>query len=227
MDDTMRRLGWPRSAGTLRPTPLPVVGLVWVLIFFLPCPAFSQIQRTVGVHLGQARSHQTWDGPIATENAHGFILGVNVEVPTPVSFLSIRAELSYVRRGSSIWDEVLDPEGVAPAFVRSHYLNVPIVGKVNLRLGPSSLYLFAGPAFDLLLETECSQDLCGVLFDERPTVFAVTFGSGVSVDLWDRYRAGLELRVTEGLSSAYVAASSDVRYRSLELLIRASFPFGG
>jgi hypothetical protein len=193
--------------------------LIWVP------PSSGQVQRTVGFHLGQARSHQIWSGPISTGTAIGVSFGVNVDVPTPVPVLSIRAELGYVGRGSVVWDEEIDPGGLAAANVKSHYLSMPIQGKVRFRLGPASVYFVAGPTVDQLLDTQCTQDLCRALSEERPTVFSVTVGSGVSVDFQDRFRGDLEVTLTEGLTDAYRSNSSGIRYRSLEFLLRACLPF--
>ena len=196
-----------------------VTSLLWA------SPVGGQNQRTVGFHIGQVRSRQMWTGAISSANATGPSVGVNVDVPTPARFLSIRAELGYIRRGSVVWDDALDPDHLTPAHVRSHYLSIPILGKVRFRLGPGSVYLLAGPTLDQLLKTKCTQDLCSVLTDDRPTAFAVMVGSGVSIDFWDRFRADLEVRLTEGLADAYVSPSSGTHYRSSEFLLRACFPF--
>ena len=203
----------------------PALLLLAVQSFLWVPPSSGQVQRTVGFHLGQVRSHQVWSGPISTEMANGFSLGVKVDVPTPVPFLSIRAEIGYVGRGSVVWDEEIDPERLAAANVRSQYLSIPLQGKVRFRLGPASAYLVAGPTIDQLLGTQCTQDLCRVLSEERPTVFSVTVGSGVSVDFQDRFRGDFEVRLTEGLTDAYLSNSSGIRYRSLEFLLRACLPF--
>jgi len=221
----MRRPAWCGDMGTPSRALVATVGLATSLVALFPSACSGQIQRTLGFHVGQVRSHQIWTGPTGTGTANGFSLGINVDVPTPAPLLSILAELSLVRRGSLVWDEVADPEGVEASAVRSHYLSVPFLGKVNFRLGPTSLYFLAGPTVDLLLNTTCTQDFCSVLQDDRPTVFAATVGSGISMDFGDRFRTDLEVRVTEGLSNAYVVASSDVRYRSLGFLLRACIPF--
>ena len=202
-----------------------VLGLFLVTSFLWVSPLNGQIQRTVGFHVGQVRSRQIWSGAISTANANGPSVGVNVDVPTPAPFLSIRAELSYIRRGSVVWDDQIDPEHLTPANVRSHYLSIPILGKVKFRLGPGSIYLLAGPTIDQLLKTQCGQALCSALNDDRPTAFGVIVGSGVSIDFGDRFRGDLEFRLTEGLSDAYVSSSSSTHYRSSEFLLRACFPF--
>jgi hypothetical protein len=203
----------------------PVLLLLAGQLFLWVAPSSGQVQRTVGFHIGQARSQQLWSGPISTGRANGLTLGVNVDVPTPVTALSIRAEIGYVGRGSVVWDREADPDRLDPARAKSHYLSMPLQGKVRLNLGPAAAYLIAGPVIDLLLKTQCTQDLCRVLFEERPTVFSVTVGSGVSVEYQDRFRGEAEVRLTEGLTDAYLSSFSGVRYRSVEFLFRACFPF--
>ena len=207
----------------LDPGPLLLLLLAQLLLW--AAPSSSQVQRTVGFHMGQTRSHQLWSGPISTGGANGFAFGVNVDVPTPVRFFSIRAEIGYAGRGSVVWDGEVDPDALASARVKSHYLSLPVQGKVRFDLGPAAAYLLAGPTLDLLLKTQCTQDLCRVLSEENPTVFGVTVGSGVSAEYRDRFRGELEIRVTEGLTDAYLSSSSEVRYRSVEVLMRACFPF--
>ena len=204
-------------------SPLPLV--VLAALALLASPLNGQIERTVGFHIGQVRSRRIWSGPISTEAANGLTLGVNVDVPTPVSVLSIRVELAYVGRSSQVWDPVADPDRLATARITSHYLSFPIQGKLRFKVGPASAYVLAGPTLDQLLETQCSQDLCRVLSDERPTVISITAGTGVSVDYRELFRGDFEVRLTEVLSNAYVWNSTGIRFRSLEFLVRACFPF--
>lgn len=216
-----RRPGFRRRPPWFAPALLLLAGQAFL---WVP-PSSGQVGRTVGFHVGQVRSRQLWSGPISTEEASGLSLGVNVDVPTPAPFLSIRAEIGYVGRGSVVWDRDVDPNGLAPARVRSHYLSIPLLGKVKFGMGPASVYLIAGPAIDQLLETKCTEVLCRVLSDEKPTVFSVSAGAGVSIDYRNRLRGDFEFRFTEGLTDAYASSLSGIRYRSLEILLRACFPF--
>jgi hypothetical protein len=217
-------LATARSKGLIRGVGL-VFGAAGALVLVGASPSHGQIQRTVGFHIGRVRAQQHWEGPFSTSQANGLAVGVNVDVPTPVRYLGVRAELGYLRRGSVVWDDALDPDREHPANVRSHYLSVPIQGKLDLRLGPGALYLVAGPTFDLLLETQCSQDLCRLLYDEHPMVFSLTLGAGASFDVRDTLRGEFEGRITEGLTDAYSSNSVSVQYRSIELLVRACIPF--
>jgi len=188
-------------------------------------PCLGQELRTVGIHLGQVSSRQLLSGPYSTGTSTGITAGVNVDVPTPLNHFSVRGELAYNQRGGVVWDDELDPEREAGAETRSHYLSVLLQGKAVARWGPGAAYLFAGPTLDQLLETQCSEDLCRLLVEETPTVLGVTAGSGVSLAFWDRFRGDFEIRLTEGLAEVYRFSDSEVRYRSVEILFRGSFPF--
>ncbi len=207
----------------------------WILQRVLVCslllclasvgPLGGQIQRTFGVHLGQAKSRQLWDDPFVTASAGGPSFGINVDVPTPLSHLSVRVGVGYVRRGSVVRDEGQSPGGEESAGVRSHYLSFPLHGKLAFRLGPGALYLFGGPTIDVLLETGCTQELCRVLLDEVPTVLALSAGSGVSFDVGQRFRLEFEGQLTEALMDAYRSSLSGIRYRTFEFVLRAGIPF--
>jgi hypothetical protein len=154
----------------------------------------------------------------------GTRVGVDVDVPTPHDRLSIRAELAYTQRGSVVWDEILDPDALTPANARSHYLSISTQGRLRAAIPGGVVYVMVGPTIDQLLETECSADLCRLLLEERPTVLGVTVGSGVTFGVPQRLLADLEVRVTEGLTEAYRSGPDEVRYRSLEILLRMRFP---
>lgn len=199
--------------------------LALLLLLFLPGSALAQDQRVLGFHLGQLQAHQKWDHLLSTGTARGLSFGVNVDVPTPANYLSMRVGLGYAQRGSQVWDPSVDPEKEAVARVRSHYLVSTFEGKLRARLGPVAVYVFLGPVIDLLLETQCSEDLCRVLLDERPAVLSMAGGSGVSFLFQDRLRGDFEVRLTESLSDAYRGLSSGVGYRSVEFLFRVAIPF--
>lgn len=175
---------------------------------------------SVGVFLGKASSRQIWSSSYSTDRLDGLALGAYVDVRTPVSFLSIRAEAGYVGRGSVVWDPDEDPERAAEARIRSHYLSVPVHGKVAGKVGPLSAYLFGGPTMDFLLGSGCSVEFCQVIREERMAVFGVAAGAGVGLDLGERFSTSFELRFTEGLGDAYLGTQNSARNRSTELLVR-------
>lgn len=175
-----------------------------------------------GISGGQASSRQLWSGAFSTDHVRGVSVGAFADVQTPVPFLSIRAEVSFVRKGTTVQDEG-QAESI-PARIESDYLGIPIHGKATLRLGPVTGYLFAGPTVEQLLTTRCQSDVCSALGDEKPTVVSVGLGCGFGLDISDAARTELEVRLTEGLSESYVGASGGVRNRSIELLGRIGLP---
>jgi hypothetical protein len=171
------------------------------------------------------RAEQLWDDPVSGTPSTGFTIGIGADVPTPITAFSVRAGVSYVQRGSGVWDQELDPEGVAKRNVRSHYISVPLEAKVGRSIGPVSLHLVAGPVVDLLLDTQCSQDLCPLLEEERPMLLSAAIGAGLAFPLQERLWAELEIRLTEGLTAAYSTSGTGLRYRSAEAVVRTRFPF--
>jgi len=189
-------------------------------------PAAPEVRDrgTLGVFLGRISSRQLWNNSFASDRLQGIGLGVYVDVRTPIPFLSIRAEAGYAGRGTLIWDEELDPERTEEATVRSHYLSLPVHGKVAVGVGPLSAHLFAGPTLDFLLSSSCSDLFCQVIREEKTVAFAVAAGAGVGLDLGGRFNLDLELRLTEGLSDAYLGTLNSARNRSVEMLVRVGKP---
>jgi hypothetical protein len=186
--------------------------------------AAQEVQERVGFFLGRTSSRQLWSGSIGTEAVEGVSMGVFVDVPTPIPTLSIRAEAGYAGRGTIVWDDEADPDRVSDAKVRSHYLSLPVHGKVALGFGPLSFFAFGGPTMDILLDSGCTTHFCQVIREERVAVFGVGGGFGIGIDLPGGYGGGVELRFTEGLSDAYVGARDTARNRSREILVRVARP---
>jgi hypothetical protein len=174
--------------------------------------------------VGRVRAEQLWEDPVAGTRSTGYTVGIQVEVATPSPVLSIRAGVAYVQRGSGVWDQELDPDRALTRNVRSHFLSLPVEGKLDLELGPLSVYLFGGPAIEMLLNTQCSQDLCPTLEDERPMVLAANIGGGLSIPIQERLWGDLEARLNEGLTRTYSSAGDGLRYRSSEILLRLRLP---
>jgi hypothetical protein len=132
--------------------------------------------------------------------------------------------LGYVRRGSVVWDSERDPDRASEARVSSHYLALPLQGKLALSAGPVSVYGFAGPMLDLLLDTGCTAEFCHLLREDRMTVLGAGAGVGIAADLADRVRGGVELQVCQSISEAYLGEAGDVRNRSVELRVILGLP---
>jgi len=189
-----------------------------------PAMDVGRDRGTVGVFLGRTSSRQLWNNSFASGPLSGIGGGVYVDVQTPIQVLSIRAEAGYAGRGSVVWDEELDGGRTAEAAVRSHYLSLAVHGKLGVGLGALSAYVFAGPTLDFLLDSRCSASLCQVIREEKKTVFNLATGAGVGVALGGGFRTDLEVRLTEGLSDAYLGNLDSARNRTVELLVRVGKP---
>lgn len=189
-----------------------------------PAAGEGRDRGTVGVFVGRTSSRQLWNNSLSSDRLSGVGGGVYVDVRTPIPFLSIRAEAGYAGRGSVVWDEELDPERTAEAAIRSHYLSLPVHGKLGVEAGALSAYLFAGPTLDFLLDSGCSAPLCPVIREEKTTVFNLAAGAGAGVALGGGFRTDLEVRLTEGLSDAYLGNLDSARNRTVELLVRVGKP---
>jgi hypothetical protein len=209
--------------------------LATILAFFLPVGSALQAQAdltppdaphrgTVGVFLGMTSSREVWNGSVVSDRLRGLALGVFVDVQSPLRLLSVRAGAGYVGRGSIVWDGDQDPERGSEARVRSHYLSLPVHGKLEVGVGPLFGYLFAGPTVDFLLASQCSEEFCQMVVEEKGTVINAAVGGGIGFAL----PAGLELSFdilhTEGLSEAFLGAAGSGRNRSMELLARVGRP---
>lgn len=175
-----------------------------------------------GLSAGHASSRQLWSGAFSTDRVSGVSVGAFADVQTPVPSLSVRAEIAYVRKGTTVLDE--GSVESSPARVESHYLGVPIHVRATVRLGRLAGYMFGGPTIEQLLRTRCRSDVCSALREEKPTVVSVGVGCGLGFDLSHRLRTEVEIRLTEGLSESYVGVAGGVRNRSLELLGRLGLP---
>jgi hypothetical protein len=175
-----------------------------------------------GLSAGQASSRQLWSGAFSTDRVSGVTVGAFADVQTPVSSLSVRAEVAYVRKGTTVQDEVSVEPG--PSRVESDYLGFPVHVKATIRLGRLAGYVFGGPTIEQLLRTRCRSDACVALGEEKPTVMSVGVGCGIGLELTDGLRSEFEVRLTEGLSESYVGVAGGVRNRSVEFLGRLGLP---
>jgi hypothetical protein len=206
-----------------------------MVAFFLPAGGALQAQGdltlpdaphrgTVGVFFGMTSSREVWDGSVISDRLRGVSAGVFVDVQSPLRLLSVRAGAGYVGRGSIVWDGDQDPERRSEARVRSHYLSIPIHGKLEVGVGPLFGYLFAGPTVDFLLASQCSEEFCQMVREEKATVINAAVGGGVGFALPGGIELSLDILHTEGLNEAYLGTQGSGRNRSMELLARLGRP---
>ena len=132
--------------------------------------------RLTGGFAGRTDSEMLWSPPVETSPRSGFLAGAFVDVPTPVSWLRMRAEGGLAQRGGFVSN---DTRGNAvDGEVRGDYLGVHIEAKAGLSLGPVHAFAVAGPVIDYLLRNREDPVLAQVFVEERGTVPGGGGGSG-------------------------------------------------
>jgi len=208
----------------VQPSPLSALAVLLAVGALLPTPELSaQVRGIWGVTGGGVSARQIWSGAAEADYLSGILVGIFTDVSIPLPGLSVRAEFLYTQRGTLVSDP--QAEGISDGRVRSHYLTFPLLLKLGYSIGPVSAYLVAGPTFEQILSTSTDGDVGEVLTEERQTVFNVSAGGGIGLELPRDLVAGFEIRITEGLSDSYGGDFVTVRNRSLEMLVRLGRPF--
>ena len=206
------------SVNVTRASALVAVTLFLATVFS-PC-AHAQEIRAAGGHLGRTNSRQLWSGALETEERRGLVLGAFVEVATPLDWLGIMAEVSYVQRGGRVSLETVGLESQETVDTRVEYISFPLVLTARLFRNPVGIYAYAGPAVEYYANIQAAPSLADSYY-EKPTVLTGVAGGGVELLVGHRWSLRLEARLMEGLSAAFEGRLGDIYHRSFELLIRA------
>ncbi len=174
----------------------------------------------MGGHLGQTDSRQLWSA-LETDERRGLVLGAFVEVATPLDWLGVMAEVSYVQRGGSVSLETVGLESQETVDTRVEYISFPVVLTARLFRNPFGIYVYAGPAIEYYTNIRAASSLADAYSVEKTTVLTGVAGGGVEFLVGHRWSLRLEARLMEGLSPAFEGPSGEIRHRSFELLIRA------
>lgn len=175
--------------------------------------------RLTGGFAGRTQSEMLWSPPVETSLRSGYLAGAFVDIPTPVSWLRMRAEGGLAQRGGFVSTDTrgnpVDGE------VRGDYLSVHIEAKAGVSLGPAHVFTVAGPVIDYLLRNREDPVLAQVLIEERGTVLGVAAGAGLGVRVMRAWVIEVETRWVRGLT-AYSGSGLKVRNRSREWVLRLS-----
>jgi hypothetical protein len=185
-------------------------------------PSLAQL-RSVGVQSGIVQSTQVRGRAPDSNSRRGPLLGVFVDPQTPLSWMSVLAELSWVQRRASYDAAVPATTGALDATqlqVRTDYLTFTVAPTARVSVGRVSLFGYAGPSTDILIRSRTSQELRTVLERASDQVLAAAAGGGLELRLPGGQMVRSEVRMNWGLSAAYSGSDGDVRYRSLEILVR-------
>jgi hypothetical protein len=201
---------------------IPLFALLGLLV---PWGLSGQIQPSVGGWAGVTSSRHLRDDGLATDWKGGVALGGYLDTATPLSLFFVRVQLGYHQRGSKVSDTGVGSLNPTESKVVSHYVGAQLHGRLKLMAGPVGVFVFGGPSMDQLVKTGCTEDFCRALGEEMPTVWGLTGGGGVEVELPAGGKASFEYRWEEGLSVAYQNDVTEVRNRTRGLMVSLGFPF--
>ena len=176
----------------------------------------------VGVVAGASSTRLIWRPSVETEDAVGIVIGAFAEGTTPIGWLALQVEGTYVQRGS---DVLTDPQGQPlEGRLRTDYLSVGVYAKIVRGVGPVRVHLLVGPTIDAVMRSRVDAQLAQVLDADKTRVFGVTAGVGVGGRLVGRAFGEVEVRIVEGLGDAYSGGFTSARYRSTEVVLRLGVP---
>ena len=190
---------------------------------FFPAAIEGQAQMArFGVVVGRTTSDQLWTPSVGTASRDGYLAGGFAEVGLSGMSVSVRVEGDYVQRGAIV---ERDTEGAPVAGeIRTEYLSFALHVKLSKSIGPLSVHIALGPTMDQLLRNRSTPVLEQVLYEKKTTSLGIGLGGGFSLHLFDKLIPEFDIRLTEGLSPAYVGSFTTVRNRSLEFLLRFGVP---
>ncbi len=198
-----------------------IVAVTLSLATAFPPGVCAQEIRAVGGNLGWTSSRQLWSGALESDERRGLVLGAFVEVATPMDWLSVIAEASYVQRGGRVSLEAVGLQTPDTVDTRVAYISFPVVLTARLFRNPVGIYAYIGPAVDYHLNTRGEPSVADLYSTEKKSVLNGVVGGGVELLLKERWSLRLEARLIEGLSAAFEGRLGEIRHRSFELFIRA------
>ena len=198
-----------------------LVAMTLLMATVLPPRVHAQEIRAVGGHLGRTNSRQMWSGALETDELRGLVLGAFVEVATPLDWLNVMAEASYVQRGGRVSLEAVGLESQETVDTRVEYISFPLVLTARLFRNPVGIYAYAGPAVDYYANIQAAPSVAALYSTERGTVLTGVVGGGVELLVAQRWSLRVEARLMEGLSAAFEGRLGEIRHSSFELFIRA------
>lgn len=177
----------------------------------------SQGIRSYGIKAGYVSATQTWETtapysyPYPLGTLPGVDAGLFVEwLNMPIA--SIITEVHYIQKGVD-----------AGKRLRVEYVSVPILAKARFSdppfiESPFSLYVFAGPRIDVLMNTRAGG--FSVYFDNlKKTDYGATLGGGLEFSYVGSHRVGFEFRYSPSLTDSYSMNYTKMRNHSLEFLL--------
>ncbi len=191
------------------------VAIAAVTVFLLFSPARLRADETfgVGAHGGASFSNQIFSNGFGisgvtapTNNMRtGFFGGAYLRLPV-FFFLSLQPELNYVQRGF-----VGASAGVGLFTTQLDYVELPVLLRAEVDLGPVQPYAVAGPSFALAVNRAISGSAIGTVANGdisslvREFELGLYFGAGLEFPLGDVLALSIEGRYYRGLTDTSVS----------------------
>lgn len=172
-----------------------------------------------GLALGAHRSRILVAREDTRDTRNGWRVGAYVLAPTPLG-LRVQGEAALVQRGG----RARLPGGSGA--LEADYLSMSVLPRWDLSAGPVTLFVYAGPSVEVHLRTRAAAELAEVYRQANTQVLGLELGTGLAVGLGGGQRISVELRLSEGLVSAFADPAPETRLRSLGFVVRASRPAG-
>jgi len=197
--------------------------LVSASLASLPAEGTAQALRSLGVVVGRSDSRQLRARSPDSRTRRATVVGLRAHVDTPRSWLGIGVGLTYSPRGGEY--ALSSPSGSDVLYgpVHADYLTLSVLPTARLPFGPLSVLLFAGPAVDIHLRGKAASELAPEFRDPSPQVPVAVAGFAVDVTGPGRVVLGIDVRLEEGLGSAYRSFSEQLRHRSRSTAVWLGF----
>lgn len=197
--------------------------VVSAALMSLPGQATAQAVRSIGVAIGRLESRQIRTRDPESRTRRATAVGLHLHLETPRSWLGVGVGLTFSPRGGE--HALSTPSGSEPLYgpVHADYLTFSVLPTAYLPLGPVALSLFAGPGVDVYLRGGAASELASGFRDPNPQVMVAVAGFGANVTGPGRVLLGVDLRLEEGLGSAYRMVSERLRHRSRSICLFFGF----
>lgn len=201
------------------------LGSLLALTVTLARAGTAQGTFTVGPLVGQVESRQLHSHGDDTQTRSDAVLGVFVDVATPLAWLHIGVEASFARRGGDY--ETTTAAGPTTQSARIDYLSFALMPTVWQDFGPFALYMSLGFARESSFGISSTAELAPLFSEPASEVFALVAAAGLEVTIMRGWSTRLEVRELNQVSPAFRPPSGDIRHRSREFVIKVGMRPGG
>ncbi|HEY9165863.1 MAG TPA: porin family protein [Candidatus Kryptonia bacterium] len=175
-----------------------------VILFVIMIPAaFAQLPLSVGVLGGLNLANATTSPSLSTTTRTGMIVGGSIEFGL-APMLSVQPEVLYIQKGAK-YSMIFLGQTIDATF-KFDYVEVPILIKAKLPVGPLKPYVFVGPNIGFSVNaqgevTAFGQTQTSKIDSTKSTDFCLDIGAGVEYSLIANLSLTGDVRYSLGLTN--------------------------